>query len=192
MDPAPLNSVTFWLKRWHDGSETALQELTGLLYDDLRRLAAHYLRAERADHTLQPTAVVHELYLRMERLREIEWQSRAHFINVAAQAMRRILVDHARKRQAAKRAAGELTSSEPFSLPDLDLVALDISLDRLAADYPRPAHVVELHFFGGLGFSEVAEVLGSSLSTVERDWRFARAWLQDSLAPPSASTPAER
>ncbi|HYW73943.1 MAG TPA: sigma-70 family RNA polymerase sigma factor [Pyrinomonadaceae bacterium] len=179
--------ITEWLEKWSRGDASALEKLTPYVYDELRRLADAYLRNEREDHTLQATALVHEAYLRLHNVRDIEWKSRGQFVGLAAQTMRRILVDHARKHSAAKRGAGE------FKLPldraenvgpnaDTDLVALDEALDKLATEFPRPAQVVELLFFGGLTTSEAAEVMQArgveiSQRTVERDWRFARARL---------------
>jgi RNA polymerase sigma factor (TIGR02999 family) len=174
-------SVTFWLQRWHAGSDTALEELTGLVYADLRRLAAHYLRDEDPGHTLQATALVHELYLRISSVQEIDWKGRGQFIAVAAQMMRRILIDHARKRRAAKRDVARVGSAGQASA-ELDVLDIDRALDKLAGDYPRHAHIVELRFFGGLRAPEIAQALGMSLRTVERDWQFARAWLQHEVA----------
>ena len=179
--------ITEWLGMWSRGDESALERLTPYVYDELRRLADAYLRNERADHTLQATALVHEAYLRLHNVRDIEWKGRGQFVALAAQTMRRILVDHARKHSAAKRGDGgfklpleriERTSSQV----DTDLVALDEALDKLAAEFPRQAQVVELLFFGGLTTAEAAEVLRArgietSQRTVERDWRFARAQL---------------
>ena len=179
--------ITQWLDMWSRGDEAALEKLTPYVYDELRRLADAYLRNERPDHTLQATALVHEAYLRLHTVRDIEWKGRGQFVALAAQTMRRILVDHARKHSAAKRGDGAfklpLERIERASSPvDTDLVALDEALDQLAADFPRQAQVVELLFFGGLTTAEVAEVLRArgldiSQRTVERDWRFARARL---------------
>jgi RNA polymerase sigma factor (TIGR02999 family) len=172
---------------WSRGDEAALEKLTPYVYDELRRLADAYLRNERPDHTLQATALVHEAYLRLHTVRDVEWKGRGQFVALAAQTMRRILVDHARKHSAAKRGDGAfklpLERIERASSPvENDLVALDEALDQLAADFPRQAQVVELLFFGGLTAAEVAEVLRArgldiSQRTVERDWRFARARL---------------
>ena len=179
--------ITQWLDMWSRGDEAALEKLTPYVYDELRRLADAYLRNERPDHTLQATALVHEAYLRLHTVRDIEWKGRGQFVALAAQTMRRILVDHARKHSAAKRGDGAFKLSleriERASSPvDNDLVALDEALDQLAADFPRQAQVVELLFFGGLTTAEAAEVLRArgldiSQRTVERDWRFARARL---------------
>ena len=174
------DSVTTWLLLWRDGDDLAGERVTELVYNDLRRLAAYYLNAESRADTLQPTALVHEAYLRLDSVRGFDWKARGQFIAIAAKMMRRILVDHARARRAAKRdsAAAPESTGKP---PALDVLAVDIALDRLAATYPRNAQVVELRFFGGLEFPEIAESLGVSLTTVERDWRFARAWLRKEL-----------
>lgn len=185
------DDITKWLVRWNDGDETALQALTPLVYAEMHRLAAGYLRSERSEHTLQATALVHEAYLYIRKLDPVEWKSKAHFIGISAQVMRRILVDHARTRNARKRGGLQEHLPLDFDLaappPVLDLVALDQALDRFAQEYPRQARVVELRFFGGLTTEETAEVLnvsntGISSRTVERDWRFARAWLHEVLA----------
>lgn len=181
--PTDLQSVTFWLQRWQDGSEDALEELTRLVYADLRRLASHYLQEESADHTLQATALVHELYLRMSSVKDMDWKGRGHFISVAAQMMRRILIDHARKRRAAKRDSGRAaTRPEPSTAPHPDIIDVDRAIEKLAADYPRHARIVELRFFGGLDGPEIAQALDLSVRTVERDWHFAKAWLQHQVS----------
>ncbi len=173
-------SITLWLQRWQEGSEGALDELTRLVYYDLRRLAAYHLRGEHPGHTLGATELVHELYLRISSLQEINWKGRRHFISVATQSMRRILTDHARRRTAAKRQLDAPASSHP---PDqLDVVAISRALDKLGLHYPRHAKVVELRYFGGLDLPEVADVLNTSLRSVERDWHFARGWLKHEIA----------
>jgi RNA polymerase sigma factor (TIGR02999 family) len=184
--------ITEWLAQWSQGDETALQKLTPLVYGELHRLAAGYLRNERDEHTLQATALVHEAYLQLQKLTKVEWKNGAQFVGIAAQAMRHILVDHARRRNAQKR--GGLQSQvpleefgQPRSEPDLNLVALDQALEKFAYEFPRQARVVELRFFGGLTSEETAEVLQGdagdiSTRTVERDWRFARAWLHKAMA----------
>lgn len=151
------------------------------VYDELRRLAGAYLARERSDHTLQPTALVHEAYAKLAA-QETPWNNRAHFLGIAAQAMRRILVDHARGKHRAKRGGGWQRVELDVALAEdpaqsLDLVALDEALSELAELSPREAQVVELRYFGGLGVEEVGEVLGVSTRTVKRAWRFARAWL---------------
>ena len=173
------------------GDESALEQLTPFVYDELRRLAAHYLQGERADHTLQATALVHEAYLRLLELKHINWQNRAHFIGVTANLMRKILVDHARRRNAEKRGCGErqlsLNQIENYAVGDnFDLVEFDLILERFSREFPRQGKIVELKFFGGLTIDEIVSVMSTgdervSATTVERDWRFARAWLHDEL-----------
>ena len=158
-----------------------------LVYQELRRLAGNYLRRERVDHTLQPTALVHEAYLRLVHGNSVSWESRAHFYAIAAKLMRRVLVDHARSRNAAKRGglAEKVSLDEARDLPPAatnDLVALDGALQDLARTYPRKSEVVELKFFGGLDVKEIAEVLQVSPKTVLRDWQFAKLWLCRELA----------
>jgi RNA polymerase sigma-70 factor (ECF subfamily) len=177
--------VTRLLHASNDGDRAAEEELISLVYGELRRRAAAYLRIERADHTLQPTALVHEAYLKMVG-QETDWQNRAHFFGVAAQQMRRILVDHARKRQASKRAGSEhgitfddalaVTAKQPQGL-----IAVDEALEGFAAEYPRHARVVELRFFGGYTEDEIARMLAVSPETVKRDWRFAKTWLNRAI-----------
>jgi RNA polymerase sigma-70 factor, ECF subfamily len=179
--------ITTLLLDWRNGNPSAGEELLGVIYKDLRRLAARYLRQERSDHTLQPTALVHELYLRVFTSGEhITWQNRAHFFAVAAQTLRRILVDHARMRQTTKRGGHQvrlsLTEANGLAEPRADnLIEIDEALQRLTELEPRAAQVVELRFFGGLQVEEVAEVLGVSVITVKRDWKVARAWLTAQL-----------
>jgi RNA polymerase sigma factor (TIGR02999 family) len=185
MAPAPQN-VTQLLVDWSNGDEQALEKLMPVVYDYLRRQAARYLRRERAGHTLQTTALVNEAYLRLVDQQNVRWQNRAHFFAIAAQAMRRILVDHARVRQAAKRGGDgvRVTLDEavaPSDERDLDIVALDEALTRLAAFDPRQARIVELRFFGGLSVEETAEVLSVSAGTVKGDWSIAKAWLRREL-----------
>lgn len=179
--------VTQLLKAWSDGDHSALDRLMPLVMDELRRLAGAYLRRERANHTLQPTALVNEAYLRLVD-QKARWQNRAQFFGVAAQLMRRILVDHARLRQAQKRGGSDqqrlsLADVERASdKPDVDLLALHEALNELAELDPQQARIVELKFFGGLSIEETAEVLGVGHATVERDWKMARAWLRSKLA----------
>jgi RNA polymerase sigma factor (TIGR02999 family) len=173
--------ITMWLSEWRQGDGAALEQLLPLVYDELRRIAARQLRGERSNHTLQPTELVHEAFLRLVR-QHVSWQNRAHFFGVASEIMRRLLVDHARKKQAEKRGAGAETIvlDERVEWPggrDLDLVALDDCLNALGELDPQQAKVVELRFFGGLSIEEAAAVLGVSDSTVKREWRVARAWL---------------
>jgi RNA polymerase sigma factor (TIGR02999 family) len=163
-------------------SDPELDRMLPLVYDELHRLAAGYLRRERPDHTLQPTALVHEAYLRLVGQRQVDWRDRAQFIGVAAGMMRRILVNHARDRRAAKRPGDREAVSlslveQAGGTPDVDLIALEDALERLAAQDARKARVVELRFFGGLSADEIAAVLDLSRATVEREWSFARHWL---------------
>jgi RNA polymerase sigma factor (TIGR02999 family) len=183
--PTP-QAVTQLLERWSGGDRSALDELMPLVYDELRRLAVGYLRRERAGHTLQPTALVNEAYLLMVDQRRALWQNRAQFVGVAAQLMRRILVDHARAVCAEKRGGRQLAvpldEAEAFGeSPDLDLLRVNEALERLAALDAQQARVVELKFFGGLTIEEAAEAMRVSHSTVERDWKMARAWLRREL-----------
>ncbi len=185
-----FESVTVWLEKHRTGDPQALDAVTSLVYNELRRLAAYYLQAERADHTLQATALVHEVYLKLSSVTEADWSGKAEFIALAATMMRRILVDHARKRNAQKRGPQlqvPLDGVDPAAPDHSDLEAVDEALERLRKIHPRKAQVVELRFFGGLTPVEVAQVMQStgvetSLRTVERDWRFARAWLENDLA----------
>ena len=181
------SEVTLLLVELQKGNKEAEDKLIPLVYGELRRLAARYLRGERPDHTLQATALVHEAYLRLTRLQAINWESRAHFFGVAAQLMRRILVDHARVRLAKKREAARdaLSLDEALVwLPDRSqqLIQLDDALDRLAKRDPRQSRIVELKFFGGLSEEETGVLLGISTRTVKRDWRVARAWLYQELS----------
>ncbi|HEX2164170.1 MAG TPA: sigma-70 family RNA polymerase sigma factor [Thermoanaerobaculia bacterium] len=185
---AEPREVTRLLRAWSAGEDAALERLFPLVYDELRRTARRFLAGERPGHTLEPTALVHEAYFRLVAQRRVEWQERAQFYAVAARSMRRILVDHARGRAAAKR-GGDAARLEIAEAPDLgaereaDLVALDDALTELAALDPEKAAVVELRFFGGLSIEETASVLGCSRATVIRQWRIARAWLFEALAP---------
>lgn len=184
--------VTRLLVRWSEGDKAALEELMPLVYNELRRLANYYLQRERKDHTLQSTALVHEAFLRLIDQREVRWQNRAHFFGVASQMIRRILVDHARAHQTAKRGGGAYTLALDDALGaeqkrDLDVVALDDALNSLADLDPQQARIVELRFFTGLTIEETAEAVGVSPATVKRDWNTAKAWLFRELsrgAPP--------
>jgi RNA polymerase sigma factor (TIGR02999 family) len=179
--------ITQLLIRWKGGDQAALEQLMPLVYSELRRLAANYLRRERQGHTLQPTALVNEAYLKLVDQRNPKWQNRAHFYGIAAQVMRRILVDHARMRDAEKRGGAKqqrlsITSAEAISTkPNFDVLALHEALEELTAMDPQQGKIVELKFFGGLSIEEVAEVLGIGHATVERDWKMARAWLRRKL-----------
>jgi RNA polymerase sigma-70 factor, ECF subfamily len=188
-EPEEMSSptgVTRLLADARRGDQAALDALLPLVYGELRRLADHYLRGERPDHTLQATALVHEAYLRLVGQTSIDWQNRAHFFSVAAQVMRHILVDHARGYNAEKRGGGErrLSLDEAVSFfeeRDVSLVALDEALNELAALDEQQARVVELRFFGGLKVKEIAEVLQVSPDAVRYDWRMAKAWLHRAL-----------
>jgi len=180
MDTAP--DVTQLLLAWSDGNRDALDELTPLIYRELKKLAESYLRRERVGHTLQPTALAHEAYIKLIDQHNVRWRNRAHFFGIAAQAMRRILVDHARARLAGKRGSGgavvSLDEAIDVSDPRADqLIALDEALKRLAQLNPNRGRVIELRYFGGLTLEETAEVLGVSRATVIREWRMAKAWL---------------
>jgi RNA polymerase sigma factor (TIGR02999 family) len=175
------NDLDTLLGKWRDGDRDAGEQVIAFVYRDLRALAAHFLNNERPDHTLQPTALVHEAYLRLASGRPVQWQNRAHFIAVAARQMRRILIDHARGHKAAKRNNSMIAismSDEPASPTHLESVlALNSVLEELESHDPRVAQIVELRVFGGLTEKEIGVVLDTSLSTVKRDWAFARAWL---------------
>jgi len=180
-------TVTQWLLKWRGGDESALNDLSGLVYEDLHRLAQNYLRRERPDHTLQATALVHEAYLKLHELQHIDWKNRAQFIAVVAQVMRHVLVDHARERAAQKRGGGAMKlpmsrAERVVAESEIDLVELNDALERLAKESPRKAKVVELYYFGGLSAKEIAEVLNAnetsiSQRTVENDLKIARAKL---------------
>lgn len=180
-------SVTQLLLKWNEGDSLALERLMPLVYSELRRLAGNYLRRERQNHILQPTALVNEAYLKLIDQRHAKWQNRAQFFGVAAQLMRRILVDHARAHQAAKRGGSDqqrlsITSAKELSeKPDTDILALHEALNELSEMDPQQGRIVELKFFGGLSIEETAEVLGVGHATVERDWKMARAWLRRKL-----------
>jgi RNA polymerase sigma factor (TIGR02999 family) len=174
--------ITKLLFRWREGDREALEQLMPLVYDELRRLAGHYLRQERSDHTLQSTALVHEAYLRLAGEAPPEWQNRAHFFGIAANIMRRILVEHARGHNAAKRGGGayHLTLDETVAFQqqtNLDILELDRALSELAELDAQQSRIVELRFFTGLSIEQTSEVLGVSPATVKRDWVTARAWL---------------
>ncbi len=188
---AGSGEVTRLLLAYTGGDRSALDEMVPLLYHELHGLAEHYLRAEGTGHTLQPTALVHEAYLRLINQRQVDWRNRAQFMGVAAGIMRRILINHARDRAAGKRAGGrhqvslslvEAAASEPA----VDLIELETALQQLTTLDERKARVVELRFFGGLTMEETAEFLGISLATAKREWSFARAWLFDAMKDTSA------
>jgi RNA polymerase sigma factor (TIGR02999 family) len=189
--PAP-RGVTELLVDWAEGDKAALDRLMPAVYDELRRLAERHLAQERPDHTLQATALVHEAYVKLVDQRSVRWQNRAHFFAIAAQLMRRILVDHARRRDALKRGNGGRKLSledviDETPAPAVDILALDRILGTLATLDVQQERVVELRFFGGLTVEESAEVLGVSPTTVKREWRVAKAWLYRELGRVSAT-----
>ena len=184
--PAPPHELTQLLLDWSKGNQTALDKLTPLIYRELRRLARQYMARERVGHTLQTTDLVHEAYLRLVDQRRVRWQNRSHFYGVAAQLMRRILVDHARRHNRVKRGGGAaMVSLDEAAVvsrqSDVDLLALDEALNRLAKIDQRKARIVELRFFGGLEVEETAAYLKISEITVMRDWKLAKAWLHREL-----------
>jgi RNA polymerase sigma factor (TIGR02999 family) len=188
MTPSP-KPITELLIEWRDGDETALNRLMPLVYDELRRMASHYLRRERPEHTLQTAALVNEAYLKLVDHKGMRWQNRAHFYAVAAQAMRRILVDYARSRRYAKRGGGnkmvELDEAATVAQKTAaELVALDEALKDLSNFDPRKSQIVEMRYFGGMSVEETAEVLGVSAVTVMREWRAAKAWLLRATTAP--------
>ena len=175
------------LRAWGDGDRSVLDQLLPFVYDELHRQAHRYLRRERDNHTLQTTALIHEAYLKLVDQRAVQWQNRAHFFGIAAQSMRRILVDYARTKHREKRGgvAADLPLDEALLIAaagqDIDLLALDEALTRLAAIDEQQARVVELKYFSGLSIEETAEALGISPATVKRDWQMAKAWLRHEL-----------
>jgi RNA polymerase sigma factor (TIGR02999 family) len=185
--PQPSREITRWLTEWGKGDAQAGERLAEAVYPELRQIAARFLNNERAGHTLEPNALVHELWMRLVGNEPVPFQNRAHFWAVAAQTMRRILIDHARARLRDKRGGPQqqvsLTAVEGWNpiVHDEDFLELDLALSKLAGADPRVARVVELRFFGGLQEDEVARVLGISLITVKRDWKVARAWLVNRL-----------
>lgn len=187
MEPVTPGDVTRLLIEWKRGDATALDRIIPLVHAELRRIAARHLRRERPGHTLQPTALVHEAYLRLVPTSELEWRDRAHFFAVAARVMRQVLVDHARAHRAEKRggAVQKVSIEEvaaPAAIPDVDLLALEDALKRLFDFDPQQGRVVELRYFGGLTIEETAEVIGVSPATVKREWMMARAWLRRELS----------
>lgn len=189
MTPSP-KSITELLIQWREGDETALNDLMPLVYEEMRRLARYYMRRERPGHTLQTGALVNEAYLRLVEHKGMRWQNRAHFYAVASQAMRRILVDHARARHYAKRGGGgqmvELDEAEGmFQKQAANIVALDDALTDLSAIDPRKSQIVEMRYFGGMSVEETATVLGISPVTVMREWRTAKAWLLRAISTDS-------
>jgi len=171
------SQITKLLDEWSQGQRGALDELMPLVYSELKRIAASYLEGERPGATLQVTALVHEAYLRLLDYREPKFESRKHFYVIAAQMMRRILVDHARRRGALKRGAALPPDCGCTLQPEVDVLALNDALDKLAATHPEKVRIVELRYFAGLSVPEVAEITGSSAATVKREWAIAKAWL---------------
>ena len=177
------SEVTRLLHEWRSGKHEAMEQLLPLVYDDLRRLARHFMRRERPEHTLQPTALVNEAYIRLRGV-NVPWKDRAHFLAVCARLMRRLLVDHARASHSAKRESHKISldkAPEVSVKPSWDLVALDEALKQFATFDARKVEIVELHFFGGLSNIEIADALGLSRATVQRDLRLAKAWLKRQL-----------
>ena len=189
MDGLPGSScgVTELLLSWGEGNDAAREALLPLVYDDLRQIARGYLRRERPGHTLQPTALVHEAYLRLIDQRRVDWRNRAQFVGLAAVMMRRVLVNHARDRSAAKRGGHAervplTVAAESLAVEQVDVIAIHEALDRLHDIDPRKSRIVELKFFGGLTTGEISEVMEISPATIEREWSFARAWLYDVIS----------
>jgi RNA polymerase sigma-70 factor (ECF subfamily) len=192
----PSQDVSQLLRAWSDGDRTALDKLVPLVYDELRRMARRYMDGQKAGHTLQTTALIHEAYLKLIDQKAVHWRNRAHFFGVAAKAMRSILVDYARASHAAKRGgAAVLVSLDEAAVASdaraAELLALDDALASLAAIDQRKCQVVELRYFGGLSVEETAEVLQVSVETVARDWRLARTWLLRELSKSSPPSHAE-
>ena len=182
MSTASSGQVTHLLRAWSDGDPQALEHLLPLVEAELRRLARGYMSRERRDHTLQPTALINEAFIRLAGAKSLRWQDRAHFFGISARLMRRVLVDHARARGFQKRGArAERVPLDEVSIPapepPVDIVALDLALEALATKDERKSRIVELRFFGGLSVEETAEVLQVSPDTVKRDWRMAKLWL---------------
>jgi RNA polymerase sigma factor (TIGR02999 family) len=182
------NTVSELLANWHAGDDEALRAALPLVYEELRRVARHYLRQERPGHTLQGTALVHEAYLRLEKQGATDFKNREHFLAICAQLMRQILVEHARSRAAAKRDGGfrlELDDNLAFKAQSMDLVALDDALKELAKLDPQQSRIVELRFFGGLSIEETADAMDLSPTTVKRHWATAKLWLHHEISKAS-------
>lgn len=184
--PVDADTATELLLKTSHGNVEASEQLQTMVYEELRRLARAFMRRERRDHTLQPTALVHEAYARLINQRNVDWRNRTQFLGLAAVMMRRVLINHARDRVAAKRGSGaqrvSLTSIDDASPgPAVEIVALHEALEKLAAIDPRKARIVELKFFGGLTTREIGEAVDLSTATVEREWKFSRAWLYDTI-----------
>ncbi len=186
MEASKQKRVTELLVAWREGSGQALDDLIPFVYAELHRLAKNQLRKERPGHSLQPTALTHEAFIRLFGFRQVNWQDRAHFFAVSAQVMRHVLVEHARKRRAIKRGGHDIRVSltearAAVAAVDIDIIALNEALEHLEAEDPRQCRVVELRYFGGLNEEETAEVLGTSRATVSRDWSVAKLWLRREL-----------
>ena len=190
MNEPSAGEVTELLVGWNRGDEDALGKLLPIVYDELHRLASRYLRHERPEHILQSTALVHEAYLRLTDKKDVPWRNRTHFYAIAARMMRQVLVDSARRRDAAKRRGMKISLSETLpaeAVDPVDVISLNDALTALAALNARQARVVELRYFGGLTFEEVAEVLGIAIPTAKLDWTLAKAWLYKELTKAPAS-----
>jgi RNA polymerase sigma factor (TIGR02999 family) len=192
MNPAP-HGVTQLLVAWGNGDQAARDELMSVVYQELHRLAHHYMKRESPGHTLQTSALVNEAFLRLVDQRDVHWQNRAHFFGIAAQMMRRVLVDYARSSRYAKRGGGahQMSLDEALIVSDersAEVVALDDALEGLAEIDPRKSQIVELRFFGGFSIDETAEILGVSPGTVMRDWTLAKAWLRRGMSTNAAKS----
>lgn len=186
LSEAPGPEITALLRQWSGGDESAMPLLMELVYGELRKIARGHFRSERAEHTLQPTALVNEAFLKLVDQGQVDWRDRRHFYAMASHMMRRLLVDHARRRRAAKRQAPSIDLGRMRPDGRGDLLELDEALTRLARAYPREGRVVELRYFAGMTLEEVALELGVSLPTVKRDWAFAKGWLLRELSSPHA------
>jgi RNA polymerase sigma-70 factor, ECF subfamily len=193
VDQAAVNQISSLLRAWGDGDQGALEKLTPIVYDELRRLARRHMKGERPGHSLQTTALANEAYMRLVDYKRMQWQNRAHFFAVSSQLMRRILVDHARRHNLKRGAGVQHVSLEQAAVlgadGDTDLVALDDAMNALSRIDPRKVQVVEMRFFGGLSVDEIAEVLKVSTVTVKRDWRTARTWLYRELTGVATDAP---
>jgi RNA polymerase sigma-70 factor (ECF subfamily) len=191
--PPEVGQVSSLLRAWGDGDQGALEKLTPIVYDELRRLARRHMKRERPGHSLQTTALANEAYMRLVDYKRMQWQNRAHFFAVSSQLMRRILVDHARRHNLKRGGGVQHVSLEQAALlvadEDMDLVALDDAMNALARIDPRKVQVVEMRFFGGLSVEEIAEVLKVSTITVKRDWATARTWLYRELTGVTTDAP---
>jgi RNA polymerase sigma factor (TIGR02999 family) len=186
-DSSDQRHVTELLQSWGKGNRAALDELMPVVYDELKRLAAHHLRLERSGHTLQTTALVHEAYMRLVDQQCVDWKNRAQFLGIASEMMRRILVNHALHRAAEKRGGGAIHitlshADQPAQQSEVELIALDQAMKQLAELDERKSRIVELKYFGGMTTEEAAEVLGTSTATIQREWRLARAWLYKAIS----------